>query len=117
MWWCKKYNKPLKDPILMQYSVEELLYEMMSHRHYDNDLNRQRQEEADRIEIEKYDEDVEWAEEMERLEAEKLKQDTKPPTSPAEAPHNQEWMQQIIEEEKKKFGDDFGEDISFNMDE
>lgn len=34
-WWCQKYNRPLKDPILQQYTLDELLYEFLRHFYLD----------------------------------------------------------------------------------
>lgn len=30
-WWCRTYNRPLKDPVLAQYSLDELTYEYLRH--------------------------------------------------------------------------------------
>lgn len=30
-WWCSTYNKPLKDPLLMSYTADELTYEFLRH--------------------------------------------------------------------------------------
>lgn len=28
-WWCKKYNRPRKDPLLLEYTLEELMIEYL----------------------------------------------------------------------------------------
>ena len=28
-WWCQKYNRPMKDPLLLTYTSEELAYEWL----------------------------------------------------------------------------------------
>jgi hypothetical protein len=30
-WWCRTYNRPLKDPLLMSYTADELSYEFLRH--------------------------------------------------------------------------------------
>lgn len=30
-WWCKRYNRPLKDPLLQEYTIEELEIEYLMH--------------------------------------------------------------------------------------
>lgn len=30
-WWCRTYNRPLKDPILLSYTIDELAYEFFRH--------------------------------------------------------------------------------------
>jgi hypothetical protein len=30
-WWCKTYNRPLKDPVLLSYTIDELCYEFLRH--------------------------------------------------------------------------------------
>ena len=30
-WWCRQYNRPLKDPLLKAYTLEELTYEWLRH--------------------------------------------------------------------------------------
>lgn len=44
VWWCTKYNRPFKDPLLLSYTLEELFYEYMTH-HFinpDNDPVKQK---------------------------------------------------------------------------
>lgn len=116
-WWSKLYNRPLKDPLLQDYSLEELLYEF-----YDRQERQIAQDEitvtdADRIEERKVKENLDWAEEEERkeLEALKKKQEEKKTEPVPESPDNEKWMQEQIEKElaegRKLYGDDFGEDI------
>jgi hypothetical protein len=72
VWWCFQYNRPLKDPLLQQYTLEELAYEYFIHhfREQDNDpLNDIRQKKNDQ-------DDLEWAQRMTR----KLKE--QPPKEP-----------------------------------
>jgi hypothetical protein len=30
-WWCKRYNRPMKDPLLQEYTIEELQIEYYMH--------------------------------------------------------------------------------------
>ena len=32
-WWCQKFNRCFKDPLLAEYSTEELFYEWLRHRY------------------------------------------------------------------------------------
>ena len=96
---------------------------MFSHQSFEESLKKQAEEEADKIEEDKFDEDLAWAEEMERLEEEQVNQPAKEhiqpnkPTSPSNDPDNMEWMNKILEQEKQKHGEDFGEDLSFSMED
>jgi hypothetical protein len=118
MWWCKKYNRPLKDPLLQEYSYEELLYEMSAYSELQKSLDKLAEEEADRIEDEKYEEDLAWAEQMEKeFAAQQAPVDTPKPTDPSLDPANIEWMNKAIQEEKARLGEDFGEDLSFSMED
>ena len=29
IWWCKKFNRPRKDPLLLEYTIEELFVEFL----------------------------------------------------------------------------------------
>lgn len=92
---------------------------MLADSQFDENLKKQAKEEADRIEEEKFEEGVAWADQMEALEREKkLKQaQQQAPNDPTLDPNNAAWMQDVIDQEKKKHGEDFGEDISFSMEE
>ena len=116
-WWSRTYNRPLKDPILLSYSIEELLYEF-----YDR-IERSKAEEErleqDSVKIEETKDKVneDWAERMEREEQEEAKREkakqldqlTKDPTKD---PANVAWMEEQIQKGKEEFGETFGEDIN-----
>lgn len=120
-WWSRTYNRPLKDPLLETYTVEELLYEFYDRQERELAADSHVDQDADRIETKKVQENLDWAEEEERkeLEALRLKQagEAAPaePINPLEDPSNKEWMQKQIEQDlelaKETFGSDFGEDI------
>jgi hypothetical protein len=55
-WWCLQYNRPLKDPLLKEYTINELIYEFLFH-HYqkpENDPEKSKSSDLDK-------EDEEWA--------------------------------------------------------
>lgn len=55
-WWCVQYNKPFKDPLLKEYTTNELIYEFLFH-HYqkpENDPDKPKANDLDK-------EDEEWA--------------------------------------------------------
>jgi len=117
-WWSKTYNRPLKDPLLLSYTLEELLYEF-----YDK-IERKKAEqervnsENDKIEADKEKEVLDWAEEEERKELEALKKEAgnKQEIDPTKDPDNVAWMEKQLQQGKAIFGESFGEDIeeSFN---
>lgn len=117
-WWSRTYNRPLKDPILLSYTLEELLYEF-----YDRIERRAAEEERleledDKIEEEKEQADLDWAEREEKKDLETLKakatQASAPP-DPTKDPANVKWMEDQIAAAKKIHGDTFGEDIDDNF--
>lgn len=120
-WWSRTYNRPLKDPLLETYTVEELLYEFYDRQERELAQETNHDADADRIETEKVQQNLDWAEEEERKELEVLRVQQageKPPVepvSPLDDPANKAWMdkqvQQDIELAKQTLGADFGEDI------
>lgn len=120
-WWSRTYNRPLKDPILLSYTLEELLYEF-----YDR-IERQKAEE-ERLELEdgKIEEDKEraihdWAEqeeqkELDALKSQAAKSESKPITDPTKDPENVAWMEEQVQKAKEVYGENFGEDIEVNFD-
>ncbi len=108
-WWSNHYDRPLKDPVLQSYTLEELLYE------YHDKVERRKAEEdisekdADRMEEGRIQDNLDWAEEEERKELEALKQ--------SEADEAQRKAEEQIEIErqieiaKDTKGGDFGDDI------
>lgn len=47
-WWCRKFNRPLKDPLLQSYTLNELLYEFLRYFYTDpdNDPRKELKEKA-----------------------------------------------------------------------
>ncbi len=110
-WWSKTYNRPLKDPLLLSYTVEELLYEF-----YDKIERRlaeeeQHKQESDKIEDNKEKEALDWAEQEEKKEL--AQEDGKKPNTddPTKDEGNVRWMQEQLEKAKQAYGESFGEDI------
>ena len=82
-WWSKLYNRPLKDPVLLSYTLHELLYE-----YYDR-LERERAEIVKR------------EQEADTIEESKAKQGF----------DDRKWLEQSLAEAKEMYGEDFGKDI------
>jgi hypothetical protein len=53
-WWCRKFNRPLKDPLLKEYTTDELFYEFMRHYYLEPDNDPRKELEAKQV---KQDED------------------------------------------------------------
>ena len=97
-WWSKHYNKPLKDPILQTYTIEELLYEYydkIERVKYEKYLSEKVEHDSEQA---KLDSTMKWADEEEKKEEESMK----------------EWMDKKLQEEKEKYGESFGEDLVLN---
>lgn len=60
LWWSVKYNRPLKDPLLKEYSLYELIYEYLVHYYMDPANDPSKKEEAEKEEAE----DMEWVKRM-----------------------------------------------------
>lgn len=111
-WWSNTYNRPLKDPLLENYTLEELLYEF-----YDK-IERQKAAEervardTDKIEETKEKEVLDWAEQEEKKELEEMQQEAaKQAIDPTKDPQNIKWMEQQMAQAKQAHGETFGEDI------
>ena len=119
-WWSRTYNRPLKDPLLASYTLEELLYEFYD-RIERNKADQERLEQED-VKIEEQQDKAaeDWAEKMEREEreaemrAEAAKSEKLDPTKD---PANIKWMEEQMAQGKKIFGETFGEDIEDSFEE
>jgi hypothetical protein len=116
-WWSRTYNRPLKDPILATYTLEELIYEFYDRVERKQAEKDRAEEETDKIEMDKEQADLDWAEkeEMKELAAEKAKEAPKP--DPTKDPDNIKWMEEQIANAKKVHGETFGEDIVDNFED
>ena len=119
-WWSRTYNRPLKDPILLTYTLEDLLYEF-----YDRIERTKASEEAvesedDRIEEDKEKAVLDWAEQEEKRELEALKDEAaelelKKVEDPTKDPENVKWMEEQIKKDQDEFGTDFGTDLDLEF--
>jgi hypothetical protein len=126
-WWCRQYNRPLKDPLLNQYSIEELAYEYF----LAGEVTAYKQElidqENDRIEEDKIQVDHDWADEMEAEDAAREEAEAKAKVDkekaeeeaydPLKDPEQVKWMEEEIEKSKTVFGEDFGEDVGVEFED
>lgn len=111
-WWSNTYNRPLKDPLLESYTLEELLYEFYDKIERREAAEERSTQEADKIEEAKEKEVLDWAEEEEKKELEELRRAAEAKlTNPATDPDNVKWMKEQLEQAKQVHGDTFGEDI------
>ena len=119
-WWSRTYNRPLKDPLLQSYSLEELIYEFYDRIERARAEEERLEQESVKIEEDKEREVLDWAEQEERREIElqnsKSKEDTnlkpiKNSYDPIKDKDNIAWMEQQIQNAKSIYGENFGEDI------
>ena len=119
-WWSRIYNRPLKDPVLLSYSLEELLYEFYDRIEREKVAAESIEQESDNMEKEKEKKDMDWAEQEERKELEEAMRNAKeeaPVADPTTDAANLKWMEEQLRKQKDLLGDDFGEDVSLNFDE
>lgn len=135
-WWARKYNKPLKDPVLQTYTFEDLLYEFHDSKEREAARLQSSSENSDKIEQDRLQESLDWAEqeelrELERFKAQQAKAAKAAEEKPAESgiyvpsPEDQEWMQkqmdneaaQLISKGKQDIADDFGDDLRGSFDD
>jgi len=95
----------MKDPLLLSYTFEELMYEFQSMREHEKAALEKTEQEADKIEEAKVDEAQAWADKMEAEEE----------NDPAKEANNIEWMKKQIALDKAAFGEDFGDDIGVDF--
>jgi hypothetical protein len=108
-WWSRTYNKPLKDPLLESYTLEELLYEFYDKIERAKAAEETIEQENDRIEEAKEKKVLDWAEQEEKREMEEEMR--KQASNPAQDPNNIKWMEEQIAAAKEIYGTNFGEDI------
>jgi hypothetical protein len=119
-WWSRTYNRPLKDPLLQTYTIEELLYEFYDRIERAKAEQERLEQEDVKIEESRDKQAEDWAEKMEREEreaemrAEAAKSEEKP-VDPTKDPENIKWMEEQLQAAKKIHGETFGEDIEENF--
>ena len=109
-WWSTTYNRPLKDPLLDSYTLEELIYEYYDKIERTKAADRKAEQERDKMEEEKDRAALDWAEQEEKKELEQMAKLKDPSMT------DEQWMQQQLPKEKELYGEDFGDNISFSMD-
>lgn len=111
-WWSNLYNRPLKDPLLESYTLEELLYEFYDRMERQKAAEERVAQEADKMEEAKEKEVLDWAEQEERKEMEEMRRMAeKAAADPTQDPENVKWMNEQLQKYKEVYGDSFGEDI------
>ena len=115
-WWYRRYERPLKDPILLSYTTEELLYEFYDFIERKKAAEKLSEEDDDRIEEERRQEAFDWAEqeeqkELNELNSGKIKPEPEQEVKPNITDADRAWMEQKLEEAKELYGEDFGQDI------
>lgn len=117
-WWSNTYNRPLKDPLLESYTLEELLYEFYDRMERQKATQERLAQDDVKIEEAKEKEVLDWAEAEEKKELEEMQkladQASKDPT---QSPENIKWMQEQLAAAKQLYGDSFGEDVDENFEE
>lgn len=121
-WWSRTYNRPLKDPLLLTYTTEELLYEFYDKIERAKAEQERSNSEGDKIEEDKEKAVLDWAEQEEQKEIEEMqktkKSDVSKPSTPESQvndPANIAWMEEQMKEAKAMYGESFGEDIDENF--
>lgn len=109
-WWSKTYSRPLKDPLLKEYTLEELYYEFKQYSEREKASKERVEQEADNIDKEKIDEALAWAEAEEKKELEANKDKSNSDWKPTE--EDKKWMEDQLQQAKEIYGENFGEDIS-----
>lgn len=110
-WWSRTYNRPLKDPLLLSYTLEELLYEFYDRIEREKAYQESIEQENDKIEEAKEKESLDWAEQEERKELEALKTQEVKTADPTKDPDNIAWMEEQVRKAQGIYGETFGEDI------
>lgn len=117
-WWSVTYNRPLKDPLLESYTLEELLYEFYDRMERQKAAEERAIKDTDKMEEVKEKEVLDWAEAEEKKELEEMqKLADKHSKDPSQAPENIKWMQEQLTKAKEVYGDSFGEDIEVTFEE
>lgn len=117
-WWSNLYNRPLKDPLLESYTLEELLYEFYDKMERQKAAEERIVKDADKMEEAKEKEVLDWAEQEEKKEMEEMQRKVdKAATDPTKDPENIKWMQQQLDAYKLEHGESFGEDIEETFEE
>jgi len=116
-WWSRTYNRPLKDPLLLSYTFEELLYEFYDKIEREKAAQEATEQETDKIEEAKEQSEQDWAEQEEKRELAELAKQNGSKPDPAKDKDNLKWMEDQLLAQKEILREDFGEDINLSLDE
>lgn len=119
-WWSSTYNRPLKDPLLESYTLEELLYEFYDKMERQKAAEERIAKEADKMEAAKEQEALDWAEAEEKKELEEEMRRAaaaSKESDPTKDPANIKWMEEQMAAAKQLYGEDFGEDFDETFEE
>lgn len=116
-WWSRIYNRPLKDPLLSEYTLEELIYEFYDKIERRSAEDERSSQDSDKIEDDKEKAALDWAEQEEQRELDAMKDKAPEAVNPIVDPENVAWMEEQMNAAKAAFGEDFGEDISETFEE
>jgi len=117
-WWCTTYSRPLKDPLLQEYTFEELLYEFYDKMERQKAAEERATQETDKIEDAKEKEVLDWAEAEEKKELESMQKEAdKYKQDPTKIPENIKWMAAQLAKAKEVHGESFGEDVAVDFEE
>jgi len=102
----------MKDPLLLTYTFEELMYEFNSVREEEKAILERAEQEGDKIEEAKEKATLDWVAQMEAEDAaaEAAAED------PSKSENNAKWMEEQLALDKATFGEDFGEDLNLSFD-
>jgi peptidoglycan hydrolase CwlO-like protein len=106
----------MKDPVLLSYSLEELMYEFQSVKEHKKAQIEQAEQETDKIEEEKEQANEDWVAQLEAEEAAaEAEAAARIKADPSKDPANIKWMEEQIALSKEQLGEDFGEDLSLDF--
>lgn len=116
-WWSTYYQRPLKDPLLQTYTLEELLYEYHDKIERDKADKVRAEQKADKIDEERLQQNLDWAEQEELRELEEQRKKSEEDDTVSITKDDEKWMEEQLRKDKEKFGEDFGEDLDLNFEE
>lgn len=107
LWWSNTYNRPLRDPLLNEYSFEELAYEYYLKSEQQKFLKESQEATEAEIEDQKWEQAEEWADMME--------EEDQSIADPSSEPSNEAWMEEQLRIEREALGEEFGQDLSIDF--
>jgi hypothetical protein len=96
---------------LDEYTLEELLYEYHDKSERKRAAEKQVDKDSDKIEDDRLQNNLDWAEAEEHRELEALKKQQEEDQKKKDA----EWMKKQLEKEKEQLGENFGEDLEIKF--